>query len=458
MAKIFNGKVLFASAMQPTGAQPLDDRVVVQSYSDLVDVTTFGDAKYLGMIVGVVDESKLYMLTNTDVTAEGAWKEIGAGGAVSVETYAEAVALASDENIGQVIYVKTKSSFDADGDGEGAAIEYEAAPYIVIGDKTLQKLAASTASGDIEGDVAELTTKVSGLESTVAAIPETYATKGELQEAIEAIDFTELENAIGSKADASDVADLSTDFEAYKTTNDVAVAANATAIGEVSTNLNSHIGDDTHLSDGERTRWSAAADAIEAFMDTNAVSDAVVNTLKEIQEYITSDASAAAEMTNNIAAAQAKAEEALTAAGTAETNANGYTDTEIGKVNAIVATKLDASDYDTKMAEVDGSISTIENSLGGKVDKVEGSSLVEDTLITKLGNMVEITSVGGDLVFTEGALTVDLSGKVDKVDGMGLSSNDFTNDLKAKLEGIACLLYTSPSPRDRSVSRMPSSA
>jgi hypothetical protein len=82
MAKIFNGKVLFASAMQPTGAQPLDDRVVVQSYSDLVDTTTFGDAKYLGMIVGVVDESKLYMLTNTDVTADGAWKEIGAGGAV----------------------------------------------------------------------------------------------------------------------------------------------------------------------------------------------------------------------------------------------------------------------------------------------------------------------------------------------------------------------------------------
>ena len=167
MAKIFNGKVLFASAMQPTGAQPLDDRVVVQSYSDLVDVTTFGDAKYLGMIVGVVDDSKLYMLTNIDVTAEGAWKEIGAGGAVSVETYAEAVALASDENIGQVIYVKTKSSYDADGEGEGVAVEYDAAPYIVIGTGSLQKLAASTASGDIEGDVAELTTKVSNIESVI---------------------------------------------------------------------------------------------------------------------------------------------------------------------------------------------------------------------------------------------------------------------------------------------------
>ena len=259
MAKIFNGKVLFASAMQPTGAQPLDDRVVVQSYSDLVDVTTFGDAKYLGMIVGVVDDSKLYMLTNTDVTAEGAWKEIGAGGAVSVETYAEAVALASDENIGQVIYVKTKSSYDADGEGEGAAVEYDAAPYIVIGTGSLQKLAASTASGDIEGDVAELKTKVSGIETAVGdasnglvkdvadlkgaveALPETfvtdvkdangnslvaggvatlgdYATKSELESAIDlkadassvyakSETYTQLEvnNLLADKADASDV-------------------------------------------------------------------------------------------------------------------------------------------------------------------------------------------------------------------------------------------------------------
>ena len=32
------------------------------------------------------------------------------------------------------------------------------------------------------------------------------------------------------------------------------------------------------------------------------------------------------------------------------------------------------------------------------------------------------------------------------------------NDLKSALQLDSCLLYTSPSPRDRSVSRMPSSA
>ena len=129
-------------------------------------------------------------------------------------------------------------------------------------------------------------------------------------------------------------------------------------------------------------------------------------------------------------------------------------------VDNLLNAKVDSSVYDAKVEALDSSISTIntelakkadattvETSLSGKVDKVEGSSLVSDTLITKLGNMVEIKSVGGDLTLTDGALSVDLSSYaksedvaknyVAKETGKGLSTNDFTNDLKAKLEGIA---------------------
>lgn len=358
--------------------------------------------------------------------------------------YSKALEWAKDPNsnaaVGQFIYLESAETI---GD-----VEYAKGPYVVdaIGENAvITPLSKSVAgSPDLAGEVSDLKsslsivdTSIASLESTVGAIPGTYATKQELEDAIGNVDFTELENTIASKADASALTQLSSDFEAYKTNNDASVAANESAIGEVSTNLSNHIGDNTHLSEGERDRWSAAADAIEAFMDTENIGSDVVDTLKEIQEYITSDASAAVDMTNNIADAKAKAEEALTAANNAETNAKGYTDEEIGKVNGSVATKLDTSVYDAKMAEVDSSISAIETSLGGKVDKVEGSSLVEDTLITKLGNMVEITSVEGDLSLTEGVLSVDLSGKVDKEDGKGLSSNDFTNELKAKLEGVA---------------------
>ena len=89
--------------------------------------------------------------------------------------------------------------------------------------------------------------------------------------------------------------------------------------------------------------------------------------------------------------------------------------------------------------------------LGNKVDKVSGSSLVQDTLITKLTNLLNIQSVAeGQLaVSPEGQLSVvsiaqsqvaglteALAGKVDAEEGMGLSENNFTDTLLEKLNGI----------------------
>lgn len=100
--------------------------------------------------------------------------------------------------------------------------------------------------------------------------------------------------------------------------------------------------------------------------------------------------------------------------------------------------------------EAAGTYATI-TQLGNKVDKVSGSSLVQDTLITKLTNLLNIQSVAdGQLaVSPEGQLSVvsiaqsqvagltdALAGKVDVVAGKGLSTNDFTNALLQKLNGI----------------------
>ena len=90
--------------------------------------------------------------------------------------------------------------------------------------------------------------------------------------------------------------------------------------------------------------------------------------------------------------------------------------------------------------------------LGNKVDKVSGSSLVQDTLITKLTNLQNIQSVAeGQLaVSPEGQLSVvaiaqsqvagltgALASKVNVEAGKGLSTNDYTNEDKEKLQGIA---------------------
>lgn len=105
----------------------------------------------------------------------------------------------------------------------------------------------------------------------------------------------------------------------------------------------------------------------------------------------------------------------------------------------------------TEAEETYATIASLTSGLQGKVDKVKGSSLVQDTLITKLNSLLNISSVTeGELAVTpEGelgvvaiaqskvtGLTEALADKVDVVPGKGLSTNDYTNEDKSKLDGI----------------------
>jgi hypothetical protein len=88
--------------------------------------------------------------------------------------------------------------------------------------------------------------------------------------------------------------------------------------------LTAHTGDAVaHITDDERTKWNAAKEAIDAFLNDNAVSEGVVDTLKEIQEYITSDGSAADKMTQDIAANKKAIEDEVAAREGAVTTLEG---------------------------------------------------------------------------------------------------------------------------------------
>ena len=161
---------VFKNIIRFAGNTPLDGRAVVDTFNDISGekykalFTHEGVASYyVGMLVVTKDTGKVYVLKETgfeEVTPDLSTIL----GSKSVNTYEDAVKLATNDNIGQIIYVKTKTSYDADGEGEGEAITYDAAPYIVVGKDNLQKLAASTASGDIEGDVRDLIGRVVELE------------------------------------------------------------------------------------------------------------------------------------------------------------------------------------------------------------------------------------------------------------------------------------------------------
>lgn len=142
MAKLFTGKAKFGFAFNQTGAQPLDDRSVVQSYNDLLNANTFGTAIYNGMIVATVDEQKVYMLVDdTKSTSKDGWKEIGVGtGSLSITNFNIVdgeIKDATDDNIGQIIYIT-----------EGTT-DYPIGPYVVTGVGKVLKLGVISGNGDI---------------------------------------------------------------------------------------------------------------------------------------------------------------------------------------------------------------------------------------------------------------------------------------------------------------------
>lgn len=156
--------------------EPIDSRMYVADINHIYSAENWKKVKpYPGLIVSAPD-GEVRICVNADYALKSSWKKIG-GGAVSVATYAEAVALATQDNIGQVIYVSTSSEYDPDGDGGEDPKTYAAAAYIVTGNGTLMKLAASSASGDVTSDIAGLQSSVGKLQGDITRIDGEIAKK-----------------------------------------------------------------------------------------------------------------------------------------------------------------------------------------------------------------------------------------------------------------------------------------
>ncbi len=159
-----------AGGFNVANADPIDSRQLVADISHIFMDGNWAEVKpYPGLIVSAPSgEARIYVgrewstaNQHTDWQLEASWKKIGSG-SVAVDTYSEAIAMATADTIGQVIYVKTKSTHNE--------AEYEAAPYIVIAAGSLQKLAASTAGGNIANDLAAVTTRVGTAEGEIDAL------------------------------------------------------------------------------------------------------------------------------------------------------------------------------------------------------------------------------------------------------------------------------------------------
>lgn len=128
-----------------------------------------------------------------------------------------------------------------------------------------------------------------------------------------------------------------------------------------------------------------------------------------------------------------KADKATTLAGYGITDA--YTKEELNaKISAVYkpAGSVAFTDLPALAEGVLGNVYNVTNAFTTTDSFVEGAG----NKYPKGTNVVVVKS-GEDYKFDVLAGFVDLSGKVDKEDGKGLSANDFTNELKAKLDAIA---------------------
>lgn len=128
-----------------------------------------------------------------------------------------------------------------------------------------------------------------------------------------------------------------------------------------------------------------------------------------------------------------KADSATTLAGYGITDA--YTKEELNaKISAVYkpAGSVAFTDLPALAEGVLGNVYNVTNAFTTTDSFVEGAG----NKYPKGTNVVVVKS-GEDYKFDVLAGFVDLSGKVDKEDDKGLSANDFTNELKAKLDAIA---------------------
>lgn len=126
------------------------------------------------------------------------------------------------------------------------------------------------------------------------------------------------------------------------------------------------------------------------------------------------------------AAASAAASAAKTAADNAKAAADAAQGTADGNTASITA-------LTGRVSTAEGKITTLETNVGGENDT---ASATGSAFARIAQNKADIGALTTTVSNNNTAVTEALATKVDKVAGKGLSTNDFTNDLKSRLEGI----------------------
>ena len=268
-----------------------------------------------------------------------------------------------------------------------------------------EALASKVAQSDYDAKVEEL----EGAIAEKVAQSDYDAKVEELEGAIaEKVAQTDFDSFVSGNTEALDTKVDKTVYDAYVEANDSALA-------------------------GVKTTADEAKAWVDAFKDAENVGDKVIDTLKEIQDYIDSDLEAADKMTKDIASKVAQSDynakvEELEGAIAEKVEVSAHT-AYTAATDAAIAAKVAQADYDAKIAEIEKTIEDNElvvsealtdlNDSKANINDVvlrEGYVAYSDEEKTKLANIAEgaevnviekVTLFGNELDVTDKTVAVD---------------------------------------------------
>lgn len=188
----------------------------------------------------------------------------------------------------------------------------------------------------------------------------------------------------------------------------------------VEAKLTTHTGDAVaHITATERTAWNNAKTAIEAFLKDADMTAEAVDTLKELQTYMTTDGEAAAQLVGRVATLEAIDHDAYKAADTAlEKSLKGYVD---GKDTAM----------DTRVKVLEGHDVYVKSEVNAAISDAKKAGTDAAAAVTTLANGAVKTNTDAIAVINgEGAGSI-AKAKADAIADAAAKLKDVTDTLKS---------------------------
>ena len=384
---------------ETVASAPGADGTITFSAEDPSVVTVNVDAQ--GIKVGLKEE--FVKAVNENLPADiAAAKKAGEDAAAAVDAKLGAKDAAAASGADATAFGRIKNLEDVvaglTGTGEGEEVQSVGAQIT----NAINALDVDAAEGDFVASISQADGKIVPVMGTFA-----FDAEGAAAQALQ--DAKDYADGLKTTIDAAYAQADATNLQAAKDYAD-GLAGNydeAGAAAAVQGNLDTEVLRAKAAEEANAAAIKVEKERMDAFMLSAEVGEAAVDTLKEIQSYITSDGTAAAKMAEDIATAQAAADAAQgevdalegVVAGVKATADAAATKTELSEAKQEITDIITENervvsealtDLNTRTAELEGKKATIESALQA-ADIVSGSA---NGTISVKGSDIAVTGLG----------------------------------------------------------------